>query len=186
MRGRRSAGLPLRSLREAEADAEERCRSTPGTARAAIDDEDILHGRVTRVIDGDTFKVKIQGVAMNFRLADIDAPELDQPYGEEARKALDAAIDGETVVMQKIDQDSRGRFVVHVWLGSVYVNRELVAQGAAWFYSEYARGDCLYEIEQEARDAKRGLWALPLGQRQEPWVWRHTKREAADSSRRKP
>lgn len=136
-----------------------------------------MHGRVTKVVDGDTFNVEIQGIEMSFRLSDIDAPEHDQPYGPEAKKALHAAIYGDDVVMQKVDKDSRGRFVVHVWLGDVYVNRELVEQGAAWFYAKYAHGDCLYEVEQEARDAKRGLWALPLKKRQPPWDWRHKKRQ---------
>src|SRR5688572_13315927 len=140
-------------------------------------DEGVLFGRVTRVVDGDTFKVKIQGVSMDFRLSDIDAPELDQPFGDDARRILDAAIDGETVFMRRVETDSRGRFVVHVWLGELYVNRELVSRGAAWFYPEYARGDCLHEIEQGARDGNRGLWALPLPQRLAPWEWREAKRK---------
>ena len=32
------------------------------------------------------------------------------------------------------------------------------------------------EEEQQARDAKRGLWVLPLKDRVEPWVWRERKR----------
>jgi endonuclease YncB( thermonuclease family) len=39
-------------------------------------EEDVLYGRVVSVHDGDTFKVKIQGAAMTFRMSDIDAPEL--------------------------------------------------------------------------------------------------------------
>jgi endonuclease YncB( thermonuclease family) len=52
------------------------------------------------------------------------------------------------------------------------VNAELVKRGAAWFYSEFAYSAALYDVEQEARTAKRGLWALPLKDRIEPWVWR--------------
>jgi endonuclease YncB( thermonuclease family) len=142
-------------------------------------DENVLYGRVISITDGDTFKAKIQGAVMNFRMADIDAPETDQPYGREARSMLTAALEGKDVVMLRVGSDTYGRFVVHAWIANLHVNRELVAQGAAWFYTEYARDNCLYEVENEARDAKRGLWALPLEKRIEPWVWRQRKRAAA-------
>ena len=61
-------------------------------------DEHVLYGRVVSVTDGDTFKAKIQGVVMNFRMADIDAPEMDQPFGSEARSTLAAALEGKDVV----------------------------------------------------------------------------------------
>jgi endonuclease YncB( thermonuclease family) len=31
----------------------------------------------------------------------------------------------------------------------------------------------LYRLEREAREAHRGLWALPEAQRVPPWEWRH-------------
>jgi endonuclease YncB( thermonuclease family) len=57
----------------------------------------------------------------------------------------------------------------------VDVNREMIRRGAAWFDSQYARDQSLYDDELDARDAKRGLWALPLTSRVEPWVWRRRK-----------
>jgi endonuclease YncB( thermonuclease family) len=140
-------------------------------------DENVLYGRVVSVADGDTFKAKIQGTALQFRMSDIDAPEKDQPYGEEARARLKAALDGKDVVMLRVGNDTTyGRLVVHVWIGTLHVNRELVALGAAWFYTEYAHDDCLYQVEQEARDAKRGLWSLPPEERVSPWEWREKKK----------
>ena len=91
-------------------------------------EEDVLFGRVVSVTDGDTFKAKIQGTAMVFRMADIDAPEMDQSYGHEAREALKAALGGKDVVMLRVDTDSRGRFVVHVWIANLHINREVVAE----------------------------------------------------------
>jgi endonuclease YncB( thermonuclease family) len=43
-------------------------------------DEGVFFGRFVRAIDGDTFEAKVQGVVMDFRLAEADAPEKDQPY----------------------------------------------------------------------------------------------------------
>ena len=142
-------------------------------------DENVLYGRVVSVTDGDTFNAKIQGAVMKFRMADIDAPEADQPYGREARAILAAALDGKEVVMLRVDNDPYSRFVVHVWIAKLHINREVMAQGAAWFDREYALDDCLYQVENEARDAKRGLWKLPVKDRIEPWVWRQSKHDAA-------
>ena len=148
-------------------------------------DDNVLYGRVRSVTDGDTFKAQIQGVGMNFRMADIDAPEMDQPYGRDARATLASALDGKDVVMLRVNTDGYGRFVVQVWIGNLHVNREVVARGAAWFYTEYAHDDCLYHVENQARDAKRGLWALPIEKRVEPWVWRHRRSGAAAAQNRR-
>jgi len=142
-------------------------------------DDNVLYGRVVSVTDGDTFKAKIQGAVMIFRMADIDAPEKDQPYGREARAMLTAALDGKDVVMRRVDTDTHGRIVVHAWIANLDINREVVARGSAWFYAEYAHDNCLYPVENDARNAKRGLWALPREQRIEPWIWRQNKRDAA-------
>jgi endonuclease YncB( thermonuclease family) len=141
-----------------------------------IGDERVLYGPLVRVRDGDTLEVKIQGFVMDFRIAEVDAPEHDQPYGAQARSELLALVRGKTVVLLPIDTDRYGRTVAHVWVGDVDVGRELVKRGAAWFYDEYATDATLYELERIARDAARGLWALPKAERIEPWVWRRERR----------
>jgi endonuclease YncB( thermonuclease family) len=135
-------------------------------------DEAVFYGPVVRVVDGDTFKAKVQGVVMQFRLEAIDAPEHDQPHGEQAKRELLSMIGGQQVVLVPSDTDRYGRTVVRVWVGTLDVNREMVKRGAAWFESEYSKDAVLYEEENRARDQKRGLWALTLKDRIEPWVWR--------------
>ena len=139
-------------------------------------DEGVFFGPLLRVTDGDTLRVKVQGVAMDFRLAQIDAPEKDQPYGSEAREQLLKLVRGQQVVLVPADTDRYGRTIADVWVGNRNVNRELVLSGSAWFYDEFAHDATLYDIEQQARTAKRGLWALPPSQRMEPWRWRREKR----------
>jgi endonuclease YncB( thermonuclease family) len=138
-------------------------------------DEGVFFGPLVRVKDGDSLVAKVQGVAMDFRLAEVDAPELDQPYGRAAKQELAALVSGEQLVIVPLDTDRYGRTVAQVWNGNTHVNAELVKRGAAWFYSEFARSPALYYVEQEARAAKRGLWALPLKERIEPWEWRQRK-----------
>ena len=135
-------------------------------------DEGVFYGPLVRVKDGDSLIAKVQGVAMEIRLAEIDAPELDQPYGRAAKQELVSLASGPQLVIMPIDTDRYGRTVAHVWNGSTHLNAELVKRGGAWFYAEFARSEALYILEQEARTAKRGLWALPLKERVEPWVWR--------------
>jgi endonuclease YncB( thermonuclease family) len=139
-------------------------------------DEGVFFGPVVRVADGDTLRVKVQGVAMDFRLSQIDAPEKNQPYGDRARAELLRLVSGRQLVLVPIDTDRYGRTVADVWAGNRNVNRELVKSGHAWFYDEFSQDAALYELEQQARSAKRGLWALPPAQRIEPWRWRREQR----------
>jgi endonuclease YncB( thermonuclease family) len=85
------------------------------------------------------------------------------------------------VMIVLVDADRYGRLVGRIYVGTTDVSAQLVAEGAAWFNSEYAHDQTLYLLEGEARDAKRGLWALPLDERIEPWEFR--KRQ---SCRREP
>jgi len=61
--------------------------------------------------------------------------------------------------------------------GEVDVNFEVVRRGGGWFDPEYAKDEELYIVENAARDAKVGLWALPLEKRMEPWEWRRLSKE---------
>jgi endonuclease YncB( thermonuclease family) len=141
-------------------------------------DEGVFYGPLVSVTDGDTLKVKVQGVVMDFRLAEVDAPEKDQPHGAQSRDELTRLLRASPqIVLEPKDTDRYGRTVAQVWVGSTNINRAMVERGAVWFYAEYAKDDTFYQLEQDARRAKRGLWALPLAQRMEPWVWRKQKRE---------
>ena len=148
-------------------------------------DEGVFYGPCAGNADGDTLRAKIQGVVMEFRLADIDAPEIDQPYGTRATAELRELTRGKSLTIVFRDVDRYGRVVGEIWIDSLQVNRELVARGAAWFYPQFARDDALFAIEQQARDARRGLWVLPVADRTEPWVWRERKRAAAQSDVRR-
>jgi endonuclease YncB( thermonuclease family) len=140
-------------------------------------DEGVFYGPVLRIIDGDTFEARVQGVVMDFRLEGVDAPERDQPYGDKATAALREILEGQQVVMIPSDTTpTYGRTVVRVWRGALEVNLEMVVRGLAWFDSRYSRDASLYDEESRARDQKRGVWSLPLEQRVEPWVWRKEKR----------
>ena len=123
-----------------------------------------MTGKVVGVHDGDTLTLLVAG---------IDAPELDQPYGQKAKRALSALVFRKEVRVESPEPDKYGRTLGTVFLGAVNVNAELVKQGAAWVYRAYPFPPELEGLEAQARAAKRGLWALPVDQRCPPWDWRH-------------
>ena len=137
-------------------------------------DEGVLYGPYVSVVDGDTFKVKVQGAIMDVRLQGVDAPEIDQPFGQDARKILEQLIRDRQIVLVFDDVDRYGRIVARAWVGRSDISREMILRGAAWFDAEYAHDEELYNIEQKARTDRRGLWALSLDERMEPWVWRRS------------
>ena len=74
------------------------------------------------------------------------------------------------------DYDHYGRTVGEVILpDSTNLNQEMVRAGYAWWFRRYAPQDrVLEQLETEARQAKRGLWADP--QTEPPWDFRRLKR----------
>lgn len=142
-------------------------------------DEGVFYGPTIAIVDGDTFKTRVQGAVLTFRLGGIDAPEHDQPYGATSTALLRELIQGQQVVLVYDDVDTYGRIVVRAWVRNLDINAEMVRRGAAWFESEYSSDDELYRLEEEANKQKRGLWALPAKDRVDPRVWREKKRQSA-------
>ncbi|TDJ48625.1 MAG: hypothetical protein E2O44_07495 [Nitrospina sp.] len=60
-----------------------------------------LQGQVVKVADGDTITVQDDmGRKHRIRLAGIDAPEMNQPYGLHSKNNLMSLVDGEMVTVQ--------------------------------------------------------------------------------------
>jgi endonuclease YncB( thermonuclease family) len=129
--------------------------------------------KVLRILDGDTMEVAWpDGARVRVRLTDIDAPESCQPYGPEATRALRDYVGKGTIEVEVVDVDRNQRVIGRVFADGRDVSAALVRDGAAWFYAEYARDPSIFDLENEARDAERGLWSLPLEDRIEPWEFR--------------
>ena len=75
---------------------------------------DTFAGQVTRVIDGDTFR--ISSSAVRVRVWGLDAPEVDKPGGSRATAALTALIFGKKLTCQQRDIDRYGRIVGQCFL----------------------------------------------------------------------
>ena len=82
-------------------------------------------GKVTQVIDGDTFKV--QGGKV-IRLANVSAPELGTKGGAKARNELKELIGGKTVLYNTVGK-SYGRDVADVKVAGKSVNQVMRNKG---------------------------------------------------------
>jgi endonuclease YncB( thermonuclease family) len=139
------------------------------------DPEPVLVGKTKRVIDGDTIKVVLDSGEISVRLASIDAPEHNQPFGRQATSELRDLVDGRTVELSPQKQDRFNRLVAIVYVDGVNANTELVRRGAAWAYNKYLTDKTLPAVEEEARQEKRGLWAST--ESVPPWEFRHRKKQ---------
>lgn len=125
---------------------------------------------VTSVVDGDTLIVTHGNRRSTVRLADIDAPEINQTFGSPARDSLAASVLHKQVWVNPRATDDYGRLVATVHLGKVNVNELQLRRGMAWAYSRHHANHHFKQLEREARRARRGLWART--QPQPPWVFR--------------
>jgi len=122
--------------------------------------ESFIAGSVI-VLDGDTVLVRREaGVRpMKVRLAEIDAPEKGQDFGEAAKQSLAELLSGRQVRIDPVAVDTYGRLVARLYTGEDSVNAEMVRRGMAWEYSlHHANREYLY-LQEDARQARRGLWA---------------------------
>lgn len=148
-------------------------------------------GEIRSVDDGDSLRVRDRsGNIRQVRLAFIDAPEHDQPWGAEARENLKRLVVGGAVTVDWRERDRYGRYVGVAWVSSpdmpclgradcphnLDLGHAQVASGFAWRYRAYAKhqdpqAQGQYEFsEQEARRRRIGLWRDPSPI--PPWVWR--------------
>ena len=157
------------------------------SAPAARGDDRDFSGTVRRVFDGDSFLVrpaKDAGRDVDVRLQDIDAPEKDQPYGNTARVALVKIIGDRDVFVDVIETDHYGRKVVRVFRepDRLDVIKALVRDGHVWVYRRKVHDASLIQLEDAARAARRGVWALPEDKRMPPWQHRYLRRKNKKTS----
>ena len=148
-----------------------------GSADGAAVPEQIIEGRIIEVYDGDTatlFK-ESENTKFKVRFFGIDAPEAAQTHGISSRDALREKILGKSVTVNVVSIDPYGRTVGRVMMGGRYINLEMVSEGHAWYYPDYARNEYdLAAAEKEARIRQRGLWRIKNPQ--PPWEYRKDKK----------
>lgn len=138
------------------------------------DPSHLQDAQVLEIIDGDTVRVRLDGVVYKLRLIGVNSPELNHPTrGEEpfavaARKYTHQNLNGQTVQLEfdveKTDQ--YGRLLAYVWLGGEMFNEVLLREGYAQlvtFPPNVKYVDFFRSAQRSAIEAERGLWREPGG-----------------------
>lgn len=120
---------------------------------------------VTAIIDGDTVDLTTPDGTRRVRLYGIDAPELDQPLGEEASEHLRRVIMSKDVRTIEFGKDKYGRDLVMILLkeSKLNVNLSMVKHGYAEPYYQYLSAEYLGPFTAAHALAKRnryGIWGL--------------------------
>lgn len=129
---------------------------------------------VVAISDGDTRKARCgqEGAYRQevIRLAEVDAPEKRQPYGQRSRASLAALCFGTwaTINPQKVDRYRRT--VARVRCRGKDASSEQARAGYAWFFTRYGTDPGVKALEGLAKGSKAGLWADPAPVA--PWDWR--------------
>ena len=117
--------------------------------------------QVIKVYDGDTITVLHGGRPERIRFYGIDAPELRQEYGADARDFLARNMCSDPAIERKAT-DRYGRTIAVVWCGNVNLNELMIENGFAWVYGVYCRESFCNDwktMQTIARNKGIGLWS---------------------------
>ena len=126
----------------------------------------------SRVVDGDTIIVEIDGKKERIRLIGVDTPETVHPnkpvehYGKEASAFTKKLAEGEMVRLECDDDTQRrdryGRLLAYVYLpDGTFLNAEIIKQGYGFAYTRFPFKymEQFRQYERSARETGTGLWA---------------------------
>lgn len=140
----------------------------------------LLFCLVVAISDGDTLTTRCEVptgmVNIKVRLAEIDAPEKGQSFGNRSKQHLSDLCFKKPATVRPQTTDRYGRTVARIECDGDDASTEQVRSGMAWVFDRYATDASLYDLEADARFARRGLWAdaRPIA----PWDWRLARRPA--------
>lgn len=143
------------------------------TAQVSYTAVPIGYNRVTRVIDGDTIEVEINGNVEKVRLIGVDTPETVDPrkivqcFGKEASEMSKKILTEKNVKLEsdstQTNRDKYNRLLRYVYIeDGTLVNKYLIEKGFGHEYTYHV--PYMYQIEfkqaeKYARENSLGLWA---------------------------
>ena len=129
---------------------------------------------IKKVVDGDTVHLYHDNTIYKVRLINIDAPERNQPFGNDSTDYLKSLLREGRVNIEISGTDRYGRKLGRLYWKGENINRAMVSAGYAWVYDDYISDLSLYDDQNQARHLKKGLWSeeSPIA----PWNWRKLKK----------
>lgn len=120
-----------------------------------------LTAKVVGVKDGDTVVV-IDSLnnQITLRLAEVDCPEKNQPFGTKAKQFTSDQVYLKTIKYVVTDTDRYGRSIAMIYYDSdnKYLSAEIIKAGMGWHYKRYSKSKELALFEDNAKKNKIGLW----------------------------
>lgn len=126
---------------------------------------------VTRVVDGDTIKIDLNGEKETVRLLLVDTPETkhpnlpEQPYGKEASAFAVEKLEGKEIEIEfdGPKRDQYDRLLAYIWIEGTNFNQLLLEEGLARFAyvydPPYTHQDKMKQAEKRALQAGIGIWS---------------------------
>ena len=138
------------------ASAPDEVRNSPDAPKMG---KNTILGEVIGVTDGDTVVVlDSEKTQHKIRLQHIDAPERNQAYGTQAKKALSNYVFGKQVTVKWDEKDRYGRTLGNVFADDRWINKQMVVDGYAWHYKQYSKDEDISKAHSTAHALKKGLW----------------------------
>jgi len=118
---------------------------------------------VIAITDGDTIKARCGDPGayqqVTVRLAEIDAPESRQPFGDRSRQHLAGLCFDQVATIKPKTTDRYRRTVARVECRDTDASAEQVRSGMAWAFPKYLTDPAIKQAEEIARAARAGLWS---------------------------
>ncbi len=127
---------------------------------------------VIRIVDGDTYQVFQKSRVYTVRLANVDAPETKQRFGEAAKDSVSHLLLGKTVLVDSIGKDRYGRVIAEITINRLALDSLMVSNGWAWYYADYSHKSELQNLQDMAISKRKGLWQCGTVRFCPPWVYR--------------
>lgn len=150
----------------------------------------IFPGKVTKVVDGDTAYILINGKEEKVRFIGVDTPETKhpsqpvEPYGPEASSFTTKQLTGKQVYLETdvTERDKYGRLLAYIWLEkpqeindsqirAKMFNAHLLLNGYAQLLTippNVKYTDYFTKYQTEARNADKGLWGIKVNNTTSP------------------
>jgi endonuclease YncB( thermonuclease family) len=122
-----------------------------------------LFGKVIEVNSGDVLTIYNLNRPVRVKLLGVDAPEMNQAFGDVAKKHLADLILDKSVLVEYSGIASDSSLTGRVLLNDADIGAQMIRDGAAWFDTNTNRltgtdRDVYQQSEQAARNERRGLW----------------------------
>lgn len=148
-------------------------------APAVQTDSDFIIATVTKVVDGDSFKVQTDEAERSIRLIGYDAPELKQVGGEQAKQHLASLLTKKVWIERNLKNMHKGRQISQVWTtNDVNISYQMVYDGWGIVNPKYDieifNKSLLNDVQTYAQQQHRGYWSNQIApqDRENPWETR--------------